>query len=721
MRNSMRYGGSVGLAIVVILLFLLTSAGTNSSELAPYYPLLLLANAVVVVILLIIVVSFISRLYKRWRQRQFGSRMLARLVFIISSVTLIPCVLIYTTSTHLISQAFDSGVDSRVETALDSGVAVSRTVLERLEKEQSATAKMLADRLSETSFAQLNSELNRLRNLTGLQELRLIDISGQTVATSPAMDEAQISATLPNIQELLQTQQRGHWSALEGDPLEADIVTTSLRIRTLTALTNQPTQQAMVLQVVQDVPQHIAENINATIRGLRDYQQIVVVRTGLKTLYNWSLVLTLTLAGLCAILAAFTYASRITAPIRQLAEGTRQATSGNLQPIKEFSGADEINELTTAFNVMIREVNEAWSKLESRQQRLEQSKSFLERILENLSSGVVVLDYQTRIRTSNIGAVKILGNNVLQYGVSIRDAYPELAEIILPMLSSNSHAVKQEDVSLTVSGKKDPVTLLVRCSSVPLADGPGYLVMIDDMTQAVAAQRVIAWGEVARRLAHEIKNPLTPIQLAAERMEMKLEKHLPEEDRHLLHRYTHTIVEQVAAMKQMVNDFRDYAKLPKPRLKPLDLNALLDEATLLYRQSDYRISLDLYPELPIIEADRAQILQVIHNVLSNAREAKLPNRDCCVTIRTETFIEHHETRVRLTIKDNGVGFPAAILENAFEPYITTKETGTGLGLPMVKKIIDEHGGYVELSNQDSLLNLEDNAGAMVTITFTRLV
>ena len=386
----------------------------------------------------------------------------------------------------------------------------------------------------------------------------------------------------------------------------------------------------------------------------------------------------------------------------------------------EFSGAEEINELTTAFNVMIREVKDSWSKLESRQQRLEQSKSFLERILENLSSGVIVLDYETHIRTSNIGAVKILGNNVLQYGVTIRNAYPELADIILPMLSDNTHAVKQEDVSLTVSGKKDPVNLLVRCSSVPLDDGPGYLVVIDDMTQAVAAQRVIAWGEVARRLAHEIKNPLTPIQLAAERMEMKLEKHLPEEDRHLLHRYTHTIVEQVAAMKQMVNDFRDYAKLPKPRLKPLDLNALLNEATLLYHQTDYHITLDLNPNLPLIEADRAQILQVIHNVLSNAREAKLVNRDCCVNIRTEVIEEHQETHVRLTIKDNGVGFPARILENAFEPYITTKETGTGLGLPMVKKIIDEHGGYVKLSNQDSFLDLEENAGAMVTITFTKL-
>ncbi|MBO7173483.1 MAG: HAMP domain-containing protein [Burkholderiaceae bacterium] len=720
MRHSMRYGGSVGLALVVILLFLLTSAGTNSSELAPYYPLLLLANAFVVVVLLILVVSFISRLRKRLRQRQFGSRMLTRLVLIISSVTLIPCVLIYATSTHLISQAFDSGVDSRVETALDSGVAVSRTVLERLEKEQSATAKMVADRLSETSFAQLNSELNRLRNLTGLQELRLIDISGQVVATSPAWDENHLSGTLPNIQELLQTQQRGHWSALEGDPLEADMMSNSLRIRTLTALTNIPTQQAMILQVVQDVPKHIADDINATIRGLRDYQQIIVVRGGLQTLYNWSLVLTLTLAGLCAILAAFTYASRITAPIRQLAEGTRKATSGNLQPIKEFTGADEINELTTAFNVMIHEVNEAWSKLESRQQRLEQSKSFLERILENLSSGVIVLDCETRIRTANFGAVKILGNNVLQYGVSIREAYAELADIILPMLSSNSHTVNQEDVTLTVSGKKDPLTLMVRCSSVPLDDGPGYLVVIDDMTQAVAAQRVIAWGEVARRLAHEIKNPLTPIQLAAERMEMKLEKHLPEDDRHLLHRYTHTIVEQVAAMKQMVNDFRDYAKLPKPRLKPLDLNALLDEATLLYRQNDYRITLDLCPNLPLIEADRAQLLQVIHNILSNAREAKLPDRDCCVSISTESIIEHHETHIRLTIKDNGVGFPAKILENAFEPYITTKETGTGLGLPMVKKIIDEHGGRVELANQESFLDLEESAGAIVTITFTKL-
>ena len=715
MKHSFRYIGSIGLAIVVILLFLLTSAGTTSSALNSYYPLLLVANVVVVVALLITVISFISRLRKRLQQKQFGSRMLSRLVFIISLVTLTPCVLIYATSTHLISQAFDSGVDSRVETALDSGVALSRTTLERLQNEQTASAKMLADRLSETSFAQLNSELNRLRQLTDLQELRLVNLSGEVVAASPAWDSTQLGSPLPNIQELVQTQQHGHWVTLEGEPLEADLMTDSLRIRTLTALTHLPTHQEMILLVIQDVPKPIASNINDTIRGLRDYQQIVVMRTGLQMLYNWSLILTLSLAGLCAILAAFMYANRITAPIRQLAEGTRQATGGNLQPIREFSGADEINELTRAFNVMIREVNESWNKLEYRQKRLEQSKSFLERILENLSTGVIVLDNQTRIRTANMGAVKILGNNVLQFGLSIKDAYPELADIVLPMLSDDSQPVKQEDASLTVKGKKDPLTLLVRCSSVPLDDGPGFLIVIDDMTQAVAAQRVIAWGEVARRLAHEIKNPLTPIQLAAERMEMKLEGHLPEDDRRLLHRYTRTIVDQVGAMKQMVNDFRDYAKLPKPRLKPLDLNGLLDEAAHLYHHSDYHITLDLCPNLPSIMADRAQILQVIHNLLSNAREAKLPDSDCYVSIRTETLIDNNEKTVKLTIQDNGVGFPAAILEKAFEPYTTTKATGTGLGLPMVKKIIEEHGGRVELSNQRSLSNLEENTGAVVTI------
>ena len=365
---------------------------------------------------------------------------------------------------------------------------------------------------------------------------------------------------------------------------------------------------------------------------------------------------------------------------------------------------------------MVRKVNDAMDTLESRREKLEQSNIFRERILENLSTGIIVLDHGKRLRSANMGAVKILGNSVLQVGVLLQEANAELAATILPMLSGNSRTVKQENVSLTLEGAREPLTLMVRTSSVPLNDGPGYLIVIDDMTQAVAAQRVIAWGEVARRMAHEIKNPLTPIQLAAERMQIKLSKHLPQEDVELLNRYTNTIVEQVSSIKQMVNDFRDYAKLPKPSLQPLDLNTLLDDVALLYRQAGGSVSLNLEPNLPPLMADRAQLLQVLHNLLSNAKEACPEDRECEIAISSRLEKTGKERAVILTIEDNGSGFTETILEHAFEPYITTKPTGTGLGLPMVKKIVEEHGGWIEIANRSDKHGSQVN-GAIVTIGF----
>ena len=277
----------------------------------------------------------------------------------------------------------------------------------------------------------------------------------------------------------------------------------------------------------------------------------------------------------------------------------------------------------------------------------------------------------------------------------------------------------QENASLSIDGIKEPLTLMLRTSSVPLNDGPGYLVVIDDMTQAVAAQRVIAWGEVARRMAHEIKNPLTPIQLAAERMQIKLSKHLPDEDVLLLNRYTNTIVEQVSAIKQMVNDFRDYAKLPKPTLHPLDLNALLDDVSLLYKQAGGSVSLSLEKNLPMISADRRQLLQILHNLLSNAKEANKGDRECKIKLSTRLERSGKDKTVILTVEDNGPGFEDQILNHAFEPYITTKETGTGLGLPMVKKIVEEHGGWIKLANRNCENGQKSN-GAIVTIGFVNL-
>ncbi len=715
MRYRLRYGASIGLAIIVVLLFLLTSAGTTSRELEPYFPLLLIINALVVLGLLIAVISLISKLIKRYRQKQFGSRMLATLVCTISFVALLPSLLIYTISTHLISQAFDSGVDSRVEKALDSGVALAQNSLLRIQNDQLVTTRTIADRLSTISFTEMSDELMRMSDLTNSAILFLIDGNGQIITQTSALASVDL---VISTRELQTVKQQGYFSDLEEETVSGQNQPT-LRIRTIVPINNHSSSDELFLQVSLEIPQSVAQNINAVTNGLLDYQQIIFTRSGLQTIYHWSLVLSLLLAALCAVLAAFSFASRTTAPIRQLAEGTRRVTGGHFQPIKEFTGADEINELTRAFNVMVRRVNDAMDTLESRREKLEQSNIFRERILENLSTGIIVLDQMKRLRSANMGAVRILGNSVLQIGVLLKEANPALAELVLPMLAENSRSVKQENASLSIDGIKEPLTLMLRTSSVPLNDGPGYLVVIDDMTQAVAAQRVIAWGEVARRMAHEIKNPLTPIQLAAERMQIKLSKHLPDEDVLLLNRYTNTIVEQVSAIKQMVNDFRDYAKLPKPTLHPLDLNALLDDVSLLYKQAGGSVSLSLEKNLPMISADRRQLLQILHNLLSNAKEANKGDRECKIKLSTRLERSGKDKTVILTVEDNGPGFEDQILNHAFEPYITTKETGTGLGLPMVKKIVEEHGGWIKLANRNCENGQKSN-GAIVTIGFVNL-
>ena len=717
MKYRVRYTACIGLATIVVLLFLLTSAGSTSSTLEPYFPLLLGINALVVLGLLITVISLFAKLFKRYRQKQFGSRMLLSMVSVITIVTLLPVLLVYIISTHLISQAFDSGVDSRVEQALDSGVTLAQRSLSRLQSDQLVTTRAIADRLANASLAEMSAELHRMSDITNQATLTIFDKNGQIIAQSSS-DASGVDLNIATT-DILTVRQQGFLMTLDGDPLDNEAANTQLITRTIVPITNRTSANEYFLQLRQIIPADVAHSISAVTMGLRDYQRIIVTRGGLHTIYNWSLVLSVILAILCAVLAAFSFANRITAPIRQLAEGTRQVTGGHYEPIKEFSGADETNELTRAFNVMVRRVNDAMEKLESRHQRLEQSNIFRERILENLSTGIIVLDNMRRIRSANMGAVKILGNHVLQVGVVLHEAMPELAEIIYPMLKVSSRTVKQEGASLAFKEHEDPLTLLVRCSSVPLNDGPGYLVVIDDMSQAVAAQRVIAWGEVARRMAHEIKNPLTPIQLAAERMQYKLEKHLPAEDVELLNRYTKTIVEQVSSIKQMVNDFRDYAKLPKPTLAPLDINALLDDVALLYRQAGGHIELNLQEHLPLLSADRAQLLQVLHNILSNAKEAAHNSDNCRITIRSHLERDNNEKTVVVTISDNGPGFTPTILAHAFEPYITTKETGTGLGLPMVKKIIEEHGGWVKIANIDNGVNQQET-GAVITIGFVNL-
>jgi nitrogen fixation/metabolism regulation signal transduction histidine kinase len=445
----------------------------------------------------------------------------------------------------------------------------------------------------------------------------------------------------------------------------------------------------------------------------------------------------------------------MTAPLLHVAEGTKAVAEGDFRPVRESRGNDELNLLTQSFNAMTRQLAEARDAVEAKQREVENAKAYLERVLANLSAGVIVLDREWRLVTANFGASRILGLTLApRVGEPFAQLVPAMAQEVEAAFADQALAATPKDswqqqiavARANAAPGAEPLSLLARGSRLPLDDGAGYVVVFDDITQVISAQRAVAWGEVARRLAHEIKNPLTPIQLAAERLQMKLQPVLPPPQAEVLVRGASTIVNQVAAMKRMVDDFREYARVPPARLSPLDLNALIEEVAGLYGADSAAIDVNratsttgaplelrLAPSLPLIDGDSTQLRQVIHNLLSNAQEAMghMPPEarpaDPRIVVRTELVSVEAAgatpaRAVRLSVEDSGPGFATNILRRAFEPYVTTKPSGTGLGLAMVKKIVDEHGARIELVNRKSgnTQPAEAAAGATVTILFRRL-
>ena len=481
--------------------------------------------------------------------------------------------------------------------------------------------------------------------------------------------------------------------------------------------------------MVQRLPPTVASHAAALQSGYRDYQELSLARGGLKQIYTVTLTLTLILAVFAAVAGGILLAGSMTAPLVQVAEGTKAVAEGNFRRLREYAGKDELHELTQSFNAMTRQLSEARDAVEARSRELENARAYLERVLTNLSAGVIVLDRQLRLVTANHGAVRILGLPAAAPGRRLDELVPEFARQVEAALADQSLATapneswqRQIEIKRSAADDGETLSLLARGSQLPLEDGPGYVVVFDDITQVISAQRALAWGEVARRLAHEIKNPLTPIQLAAERLEMKLARRLSAEDATVLTRGAKTIVNQVAAMKRMVDDFRDYARVPPAHLGPLDLNGLIEEVAALYGaerggSGDGPLRLELAGGLPRILGDSTQLRQVVHNLLANAQEAAQGGaRPPRVTVRTEALSPHAGAppqAVRLTVEDNGPGFAANILRRAFEPYVTTKPSGSGLGLPIVKKIVEEHDARIELANLGA-------GGAAVTVVFRRL-
>jgi nitrogen fixation/metabolism regulation signal transduction histidine kinase len=473
------------------------------------------------------------------------------------------------------------------------------------------------------------------------------------------------------------------------------------------------------LLIQKTLPPNFVVNALAVESANREYQERAIARSGLKRMYIGTLTLSLFLAVFGAVLLAVLLGNQIARPLLVLTEGVSQVAAGDLTPKLAMQGNDELGGLTRAFAAMTQQLSDARFTVQRSMEQVDSARANLQTILDNLTSGVMVLQADGSIRSSNPGAARILQVAALDFqdkkiselsgleafGLGVQQQFSEFSQRLEPHGPDHwQHSFELGAVSGAMSGgmggqPERSLTLIARGAFLP---DQSRLLVFDDISDIVSAQRAQAWGEVARRLAHEIKNPLTPIQLSAERLEMKLSGKLDPTEQVILTKSVKTIVDQVDAMKRLVNDFRDYARLPAAELKPVDLNALVSDVLQLYESASVPMTTDLDLSIPLVTGDAQQLRQVLHNLLQNAQDASEQTQASSgaaktVVVRTQ-WVPASE-RVRLSVLDQGAGFPDHILKRAFEPYVTTKARGTGLGLAVVKKIADDHASRIDISNR----------------------
>lgn len=679
----------VAAVLAGILLFLLTSATANTDLFAHHYPLLLGLNAAAAAVMLVLVLVQLRALWREHRAEVFGSRLKLRLMLMFVLMAVLPGALVYAVSVQFAVKSIQSWFDVRVDSALEGGLKLGQTALDYLLQDLGEKGRTMALEVADYDLGPPPGVLNRLREQAGIQSATVLAASGQ-VLTSSSAEISTLLPELPSPSELRQVRAGRVVSNVEGD------ASTGLVLKVLIPLAaSSLTTENRVLQLIQPVPPQLASSAESVQEVYRDYEQLSLGREGLQRIYTLTLTLTLLLALFAAIALAFVLARRLSAPLSILAEGTRAVAQGDFSRRRALQTHDELGVLTQSFSRMTQQLEEARAAAEQNRAAVEAARAYLESVLANLSAGVFAFGPDFRLRAVNRGARNILkddladleGRKPPEWG-----RHDELRDAIVSGFDDGAEVWQRQIEMRDLTGV--PQVLLVRGSRLPGASGSGLTVVFDDITQLISAQRSAAWGEVARRLAHEIKNPLTPIQLSAERLQLKLMNKLGGAEREILARSTRTIVNQVEAMKAMVNDFRDYARMPPPQLAPTDLNALVTEVLGLYEASPVRIKVHAEQRLPLVLGDAAQLRQVIHNVLLNGEDALVEEPDPEINIAT-----WREGRSAvLTISDNGAGFPPQILARAFEPYVTTKPRGTGLGLAIVKKIVDEHRGEMRIAN-----------------------
>ncbi len=684
------------LLLLLIALHLMSNAVQNAEELSRLFVPLLLFILFGLIALVSLVVVNVVQLVSSYRRQAAGSRLTLRLVVLFVVLALVPVSVVFFYSQQFLLQGIDSWFDVEIDSAMEDALGLSRASLDLHRRERLRATQKVLSQLTEVSVAGLTLSLEEERQRTGASEMVLMQSSGQAITSSSA-DPTDLVPELPDSSILQQVREGGSFVGLlprgEGALLEVRVVVAD-PIRPIILQALYPTSESISL---------LTEKVQ---KAYNHYKELAYLRGSLKNTFTLTLALVLLFSLLSAIWAAFFTSQRLVAPVTDIAEGTKAVAEGDYdKQLPLPRGLDELSFLVSSFNAMTRRIAQARDAAQQSQRQVEAQRAYLETVLGHLSSGVMTFDLEGKLRTVNAAACDILRIQPASYigepFTALAGGGAHLERFVEALKHPFSGAAEEWSEEITLYGGDGRQILLCRGTPLKKPEGghTGYVLVFDEITELIRAQRDAAWGEVARRLAHEIKNPLTPIQLSAERLRRKYLHTMNSEDVQVLDRSTHTIVQQVEAMKEMVNAFSDYARPPKMNPQPIDLDKFMAEVLDLYRAGGVgpEITLTLESDQARVEGDPVRLRQVLHNLIKNAQEAVAETSSGRVEVTTCQKQESKCRFVEIKIADNGPGFeddPAHL----FEPYVTTKAKGTGLGLAIVKKIVEEHGGMIWAEN-----------------------
>jgi len=692
-------------------LVMMSQALQNSEFFNSYYSILIILNGLGLISLIILIIFNIKRLIRQFKNKIIGSRMTVRMVMLFSILSVTPVLIVYYFSLDFLHRGIDSWFDLRVEQALDESLELSRLALDVRMRELLNMTEKVATELNESNESELPFIVDQIRERINAYELTLLTRKGVVIASSSIDTESLIPVT-PDKNILLQLSQGNNYIGLDV------IKDTNLLIRVVTNLpTKNIDKEARLIQTLFPISERMNQLAESVQSSYIEYKELSYLREQLKISFIIILTLVLLFSMFSAVWAAFYSARKLSEPVMNLAEGTKAIAAGDYSTRLPVPGNDELGFLVSSFNDMTDRISEARDSVKQSQLEAESQRNFLETILSRLSSGVIVLDGNGNLEKYNTSANQILNINFdILEKKNIRILIKELPYLtdFFECISSNIQEQLDEwHEQITLSNKTGNLTLMINGAVLLGSDGEtsGYVIVFDEITALIRGQRDAAWSEMAQHLAHEIKNPLTPIQLAAERLRHKYLSTMNAEDVEMLDRMTNTIIQQVDTLKEMVNNFSDYARSPEFNPEDIRIEHLIQEGHDLFSNMEDKseIKMDVDDELPLIRGDEKKLRQVFNNLLTNAIDANEMGAGHHLTISAKGIDVNNIHMVEIRVRDNGPGIEVGVVNKLFEPYITTKQKGTGLGLAIVKKIIDEHSGTVWLENNN------DNNGACAVI------